>query len=266
LGELLSFPVPQLNSWSHRSALRGGGVNSVWDWGGSGNGWGGGGNWGSPQQLTASLSNAGFRHQVNRVGHSTQVIFWTTGSRIDPDGVFTAFPIKHVMWFEGDGFGMGGNWGNMGSGFSGGGGSLIHDRTFNRVGFVPLDRRSGSQMANYKMNVRIYQHGNSLSIRASAFNTPVSGGNAIPSARATLMVDGRAVQTNILSLTQGASISSAEGLRLFGETSFIVPEDGRVDIRFHGGWNVHFGHGAFVPVYHPFFPFAININRRFRIP
>ncbi|MCL2414574.1 MAG: hypothetical protein FWC94_04900, partial [Bacteroidales bacterium] len=41
LGELLSFPVPQLNSWSHRSALRGGGVNSVWDWGGSGNGWGG---------------------------------------------------------------------------------------------------------------------------------------------------------------------------------------------------------------------------------
>jgi len=37
---------------------------------------------------------------------------------------------------------------------------LIYNETFNRIGFVPLDKNVGYQSANYKMKLRIWLNGN----------------------------------------------------------------------------------------------------------
>jgi hypothetical protein len=137
---------------------------------------------------------------------------------------------------------------------------LIYNKTFNRIGFVPLDENVGNQMANYKMRLRIWQDGDDLlSLMAETYNTLVDG-NVVAGADASLMVNGEQVAAQALSL-KGAYIYPTGGFRPIGNAYFQIPASGNVSINFRGGWTVYMPGGAAVPVYHPTTPIPININQ-----
>ena len=140
---------------------------------------------------------------------------------------------------------------------------LIYEKTYNRLGAVPLDELSGAQWANYKMRLRIYQNKDNLSVRADAYNT-MAEGDVVANAQATLKVDGEKKITKALSL-KGATIHPKGGFKPLGNANFKMPANGNVSINFQGGWTVYMNGGAAVPVYHPFFPYPININRTIKI-
>jgi len=139
---------------------------------------------------------------------------------------------------------------------------LIYNKTFNRIGYVPLDEEVGYQMANYKMRLRIWQNGDDqLSMMAETFNTPVDG-DVVASADARLMVNNKQVAAQALSLKRNY-IYPTGGLNPIGEAYFQMPTSGNVSINFRGGWTVYMPGGAAVPIYHPIgYPVSININQR----
>jgi len=138
---------------------------------------------------------------------------------------------------------------------------LIYDKTFKRPGAVPLSRDAGYQWAAYKMKLQVMQEGNELTLTVDTDNSHVDG-RVVPSAKATLMVDGKPVSRQVVSLSGESYVYSPDGWKPLGETIFSIPQNGKVSIKFEGGWNVYMNGGAAVPVYHPlFFPRSININR-----
>ena len=143
---------------------------------------------------------------------------------------------------------------------------IIYDRTFKRPGAVPLSEEIGYQWAAYKMRLKIIQEGNGLSLMVNVDNSYVEG-DVVPSASATLMVNGKEVETKTFSTRKGETYFSAPGdFKPLGEVNFVMPDKGNVSIKFQGGWNIYMNGGAAVPVYHPiFYPRSININKTFII-
>ena len=139
---------------------------------------------------------------------------------------------------------------------------LIYNKTFNRIGYVPLDEKAGYQMANYKMRLRIWvNREKQLSIMAESYNTPVDG-EVVAKANATLFVNNKQAATQALLLKRDY-IYPMGGLKPLGEACFQVPTSGNISINFRGGWTVYMPGGAVVPVFHPIFaPVSININHK----
>jgi hypothetical protein len=170
----------------------------------------------------------------------------------------------------GSGGGGGKGKGGGGSGDTGDGNSsskLIYDKTFKRPGAVPLDMNVGYQWATYLMKLQIWQKGNQLLLTANSKHSWVAG-KVVPSASATLIVDGKEMGVKTFSLGNNETdITQTGGFYPVGNVNFVIPASGNVSIRFEGGWNVYMpGGGAAVPVYHPlFFPFSININQTIKI-
>jgi len=139
---------------------------------------------------------------------------------------------------------------------AGAGGSQISmDASHNRIGFVPLDVGSNYgayQIANYRSNISVRGNQNQISIRASSSNTPVSGGQVVFGARASLFINGNITQTQVL----------ANGLAVFN-----LPDSQNISLTVNGGWTVRYDYGgAAVPVFHPiFWPFSLNFTDNFKL-
>ncbi|MDR1679192.1 MAG: hypothetical protein LBR81_05370 [Prevotellaceae bacterium] len=141
---------------------------------------------------------------------------------------------------------------------------LIYEKTYKRIGFVPLDEKVGFQSATYKMRLRIYQNGKNLSLTTDTYNTLVDG-DVVANAQATLTIDGTSIETQAFSPKE-LYYSPKGGFRPMGETKFTIPLKGNVNINFQGGWNVYMPGGATVPVYHPILaPNPIKINDVIRV-
>lgn len=67
---------------------------------------------------------------------------------------------------------------------------LIYNKTFNRIGYVPLDEKAGYQMTNYKMRLRIWANKKQLPIMVESYNTLVDG-EVVAKANATLFVNNK---------------------------------------------------------------------------
>jgi hypothetical protein len=136
-----------------------------------------------------------------------------------------------------------------------GGGQISIDESHNRIGFVPLDVGSNYgafQMANYRADIRIRGNQNNIFVGVTNSNTPVSGGQVVFTASALLVVDGNAIQKQVLNN---------------GSARFELPNVSNVSLTIEGGWTVYFDSGgSSVPVYLPiFWPFSLNFKDEFKI-
>ncbi len=140
-------------------------------------------------------------------------------------------------------------------GEDGGGGQISIDESHNRIGFVPLDagpNHGAFQMANYRADIRIRGNQNNIFVGVINSNTQVSGGQVVFTASALLVVDGNAIQKQVLNN---------------GSARFELPNVSNVSLTIEGGWTVYFDSGgSSVPVYHPIlWPFNLNFKDEFKI-
>ena len=129
------------------------------------------------------------------------------------------------------------------------------DENHNRIGFVPLDvgqNYGAYQMANYRANISIRGNQNKIFVGVTNSNTPVSGGQVVFNASASLVVNGDVIQRQAL---------------VNGSARFNLPPFSNVSLTVKGGWSVYFDSGgASVPVYHPIFlPFSLNFKDNFKL-